>query len=318
METVKKDKKEFNSVIQLMQKFSTVEVCEAHLASIRWPDGNAVCPHCGSKKTYKRKAGFKYVCADAGCKKNFTVKSNTIFGDTKISLQSWFVAIYLLTFHKKGISSNQLAADLGVTQKTAWFMLHRIRHAVEQKTFDAPKSGVFECDEAYMGGKAKWKHKNKKTGKRGRNNEAFQPVFGMRDHNGIVVAMKVKDTSRLTIQPIIEQIARKGSLVMTDEWGAYNGLSENYDHRVVMHKCKEYVTQDGITTNGIENYWSHLKRTVTSTYHAVSPKHLDAYIYTQSFRYNNRGLHQADLHKLVLAGTNGKRLTYNALKGRED
>jgi transposase-like protein len=258
------------------------------------------------------------VCADKACKKNFTVKSGTIFADSKISLQYWFVAIYMLTVHKKGISSNQLATDLSVTQKSAWFMLHRIRFAVENRTFDAPKSGVFEVEETYMGGKSQWKHSDKKSHKRGRNNEAFQPVFGIRDHQGKVHAQCVLDTSKATLRPIINDKARKGSMILSDEWGAYNGLSANYDHRVVQHKAKEYVAPDGATTNGIENYWSHLKRTVTGTYHAVSPKHLDSYIAMQSFRYNERGLHQSEQFTLILAGTNGKRLTYKALKARPD
>lgn len=231
METTKKDK-QFNNVIQFMQRFNWNEVCEAHLAAIRWPDG-AVRPPCSSKKVYQRKGSYKYVCADKACKKNFKVKSGTIFADTKISLQYWFVAIYMLTVQQKGIRSNQLATDLSITQKTAWFMLHRIRFAVENKTFDVPQSGVFEADETYVGGKSQWKHADKKSHKRGRNNEAFQPVFGNRDHNSKVHAQCVPDTSKATLQPIINNKVRKGSMILTDEWGAYNGLTSNYDHRVV-------------------------------------------------------------------------------------
>lgn len=233
-----------------------------------------------------------------------------MFDNSKIELQSWFIAIYLVTGHKKGISSLQLSRDLNVTQKTAWFMLQRIRNCfgIENNT---DLVNEVEIDETYVGGKNKNRHNDKKVAdSQGRSLKDKTPVLGMVERKGKVVAMKVENTKAETIIPQIVNIV-KGSTVYTDEYLSYRSLQKIYDHSFVKHNQGMYV--DGrVHTNTIEGFWSLLKRGIFGIYHFTSKKHLQKYVDEFVFRYNTRGNSDCFRFNLLLANSTN-RLTYNQL-----
>jgi len=291
----------FKGIIDFLNRFPDEESCIDYLIQARW-NGKPVCPNCGSnRKIYKIRKGKILTCAD--CRKQFTVKVGTIFEDSALPLQKWFMTIYILTAHKKGVSSLQLSKDINVTQKTAWFMLHRIKFAVKTKSFDRPLTGTVEADESYVGGKY--------SGKRGRGSENKTPVFGMVERQGEVRAMSVKDVKGKTLKKIINNNVEKGSNVMTDEWLAYNGLSKDYIHQRIGHLKKEYV-RGRVHTQNIENFWSLLKRGITGIYHSVSEKHLERYCDEFSNRYKSRNINDSQRFALALSQLSG-RLTYKTL-----
>jgi len=301
----------FKNLIEVTDYFSNKETCIEYLTKMRW-SGKVVCAHCSHDKVYELKgANKRYKCAS--CRKQFSVIKGTIFENSPISLQKWFVAIYIITSHKKGISSCQLARDISVTQGTAWFMLQRIRFALETKTIATPTMNtIVEADETYIGGKNKNKHFDKKVKEsQGRSTKSKTPVFGLVERNGRLVAMKVSDTQKKTIQPIIDAHVEQGSKIMTDEWKAYKGLNNRFEHSVVRHSNGIYVLGDA-HTNTIEGFWSLLKRGVVGIYHQISVKHLDRYIDEFEFRYNTRSQTETERFENTLYLC-GKRLTYNEL-----
>ena len=238
----------------------------------------------------------------------------TIFHDTKIPLRKWFAAIWLITSHKKGIASAQLARDIKVTQKTAWFMLHRLREAARTNSFNRPLTGEIEADESRFGGKEKnWSHSRK----RARENLGGQnkPVlFGMLKRDGEIRVKKVPDVQRLTLLREIGHNVRRGSTIHTDEHHGYVGLDgRGYRHTTVRHAAGEYARYDGAGVQGVEGFWSLLKRAIVGIYHAVSPKHLDRYADMAAFRFNTRAGPEGVRVNLLLARTNGRRLTYKML-----
>ena len=286
----------FNSLIELASYFTTEEKCRRTLKEQRW--GKTVCcPECGSTHIYERKDG-RYSCAD--CNHTFSVLSGTVFENTKISLRKWFMAMYLISSHKKGISSVQLAQDIRVTQKTAWFMLHKIRGLFGQTDGTALK-GEVEMDEMYLGGSEVNKHESKRTeGTQGRSTKTKTPVFGMLQRDGKVVAMVVEDTKGTTLIPIVEQFVEGGTTTYTDEASIYNSLSsKGYRHERVNHSKREYVRACDIHTNGIEGFWAHFKRVIFSTYHCVSKDYLQRYIDEQTFRWNTREMSEAYRFELM-------------------
>lgn len=301
----------FKNLIEATQYFSDKQRCIDYLTKIRW-NGNATCTHCKHDKIYELKGATKrYKCAS--CRKQFSATKGSIFENSPVSLQKWFVAIYLMTSHKKGISSLQLSKDISVTQKTAWFMLQRIRFALETHTFSAPvMTNTVECDETYIGGKNKNRHASKKVANaQGRSTKDKTPVFGLVERNGRVVAMKVKSTTKEEIHPIISNHIVEGAKVMTDEWTAYKGLDARFNHAIVKHGEGIYVVGD-CHTNTIEGFWSLLKRGIVGIYHQVSVKHLDKYVDEFEFRYNNRTLTEYEKFESMLS-LSGKRLTYGSL-----
>lgn len=295
--------KKFNSIISLTSYFTTENKCKQAIIESRWSNGDVVCPYCGGHHCVVRKDG-KFRCKH--CRKNFSCLVGTIFENTKLPLIKWFVAMYLISSHKKGVSSHQLARDIEVTQATAWYMLQKIRLLYPQSDADSFE-GTVECDEVYIGGKEKWKHKSMRTPHtQGRSTVTKTPVFGMMERSTIVNekgveedmsyvhAIVVENTNMATLQPLIQQFVEEGSTVITDELGAYNGLEElGYTHEVVHHGEEEYVDGD-VFTNSIEGFWSHFRRMIVGCYHDVSDEHLQQYIDEAVFRWNTRKASQSE------------------------
>lgn len=294
--TKKKDK--LNGIASIFIKFPDEQSCRDYLEKARWSEG-IICPHCGYNEVYKFKDGKLYKCKE--CRKQFTVKIGTIFEDSALPLQKWFLAIYLITAHKKGISSLQLSKDINVTQKTAWFMLGRIRQAIATKTFNKPLKNIVEADETYIGGKG--------IGKRGRGAEKKTVVFGLAERQGRVIVKPVKNVKKQTLQSEVINNVDSKATIMTDEWLAYRGLP--YNHYVINHSRKEYVN-GMIHVNTIENFWGLLKRGIVGIYHHVSKKHLHRYTSEFEYRYNSRELSDTDRFQLTL-GNIENRLTYKEL-----
>ncbi|GAA4909347.1 IS1595 family transposase [Mucilaginibacter defluvii] len=274
--------------------------------------GNVVSPFDKNSSVYKCANG-KYKCRNTN--KYFTVLTGSIFEATKIPLQKWFMAIYFITAHKKGISSHQLARDIEVTQKTAWFMLHRIRFALQHKSFQKQMEGIVEADETYVGGKEGNKHKSKRTGDtHGRSTKVKAPVFGLVQRGGDVFAKVVADTKSSTLQPIIGERVKKGARLMTDEWQAYNGLHSRYNHQIVNHGAKQYAEGD-VYTNTLEGFWSWIKRAIMGIYHKTSKKHLQRYVDEVVFRYNTRKQTSYNRFNMFLEQMQGFKITYSQLIG---
>ncbi len=315
---MKKQVTEFKSFAQMLDVLNTDEACRMFLENIRW-EGSPACPHCGTqhKEHYKLnvKGEFKgqYKCKD--CRERFTVTVGTMFEGSHISLRKWFIAIYIFSSHKKGISSHQLSRDLGITQKSAWFMLGRLRNSFQVKT-TKQFTGITEADETFIGGKNKNRHENKKIEfSQGRSVKDKTPVFGLLNEGKVNLEV-VADTKAATLKPIIEAMVQKGEIVVTDEWGAYNGLSSEYKHEVVKHNEENYVTDNGLSTNSLEGFWSLLKRGIYGIYHQVSAKHLHQYCDEFAFRFNSR--ETTDSERFSLAVVNAQeRLTYKALIGKQ-
>ena len=293
----------FNNIITLTAYFNTEDKCKQAIIESRWSDGNIVCPYCGNHNCTTRTDG-RFRCKS--CRKNFSCLVGTIFENTKLPLIKWFVAMYLISSHKKGVSSYQLSRDINVTQSTAWYMLQKIRLLYPQSDADM-FSGTVECDEVYIGGKEKWKHKSMRTPHtQGRSTKTKTPVFGMMERStfinrcgnvepiSYVHAFVVDKTDKSTLQPIIEQFVMKGSQVITDEMTAYNGLSKlGYVHSIVNHGAQEYAYED-IFTNSIEGFWSHFRRMILGCYHDVSDEHLQSYINEAVFRWNTRKMSESE------------------------
>lgn len=306
-------KNELKSLLDLTNQFPTENECREFLAKIRWQD-KPVCVHCGSsRKIYKMDGGKLLKCAD--CRKQFSVKIGTIFEDSAIPLQKWFMAVYLLMAHKKGISSVQLGKDIGVTQKSAWFMLHRIRFAVRTKSFEK-LTGTIEADETYVGGKEENKHFDKKTrNTNGRSTRTKTVVFGISQREGIVVAETVERVDKKTLHTLLTDQVSPSAYVITDDLPTYKGLDKKFEcHGWVNHSKKEYVWGH-LHTNRIESFWALLKRGIFGIYHNVSKKHLDKYIDEFEFRFNSKHIRDNERFSLMLNACSG-RLTYKNLINR--
>lgn len=278
----------FNTILDLVQRFPTEQSCHEYLASRRW-EGYMMCPYdnCQNDKSYVFKDGIRYKCTC--CKRIYTAKTGTIFEGSKLRLITWFLGLYLV-MHKKGISSVQLSKDLGVTQKTAWFMLQRLRTVLGNEPQEMLE-GVVEIDEAFVGGKARFKHKDKRIKYNpGRGWADKVPVMGMLHRGGKVKAMVVPNVLMVTLRRVVLENVKGGSDIMGDGFNGYRALEPAYNLQSVDHGKGFYGDGGDLHTNTIENFWSHLKRSLTGCYIKVSKKHLDKYVKETVFRYNYRDL----------------------------
>lgn len=308
---------QFKSIFDLLKAFPTEQACIEHLEQLRW-NGNVVSPFDASSKVYKCK-GNRYKCVNTN--KYFNVRTATIFEDTKLPLQKWFMALYVFSSHKKGISSHQLAKDIDITQKSAWFVLHRLRYAFDHPAFkaivgDSGDGGeIVEMDETFVGGKGKNKHKSKRAElkKLGRGYANQTMVVGMLGR-GIGVKAKVvfATPTMAVLHPIIRENIKQNTTLVTDGHGGYRGIEKEFRHEVIQHAKDEYVRGE-FHTNSIEGFWSQLKRGVYGIYHHTSPEHLQAYVDEFALRYNTRTYSTADRFDMILSNVAGKRLTYENL-----
>ncbi len=295
---------EFKSLLELLAYFKDESVCKEYLERMRW-GGTIQCPHCGNHKIYRTNRGFK--CA--GCSKKFSVTSGTIFENTKLPLKTWFAAIYLCTAHKKGISSTQLHRDLGISQKTAWFLLHRIRQIMQD---DSSIEGIVEVDETYVGGNMLNKPKSQRIkNAQGRSLSHKQPVVGILGRDNKVVAKPIPDSTAKTLKREIASYVKSGSTVITDSWKGYKNLNLMYDHQVVDHSKDEFV-KGSYHINSVEGFFSMLKRGIIGIYHAISKKHLHRYCHEFSYRYNTREIKDCERFQDVFSNIKC-RLTYKGL-----
>ena len=262
--------------------FCDEETCVKHFTESRFRNGK-YCPHCHHDKIYLCANGKRYHCAK--CKQDFTIRTKTVFGDSKLPLRKWYMAVYLLATTSKGISSVQLAKHVGVTQKTGWFMDHRIRKAMKQNK--GQLFGKIEADETFIGGLSKNMHaKQRKAAIRGTGGTGKTPVFGMKSRAGEVRAQVVPSVGSEILHKAIKENVAIGSTLYTDQWVAYRGLRE-YKHDVVNHSLKEYVKGD-CHTQGIDSFWALFKRGYHGIYHQMSNKHLQRYVNEFAFRLNRK------------------------------
>lgn len=299
----------FNSLFDLRAAFPTEKSCIRFLEQIRW-NGNIISPFDPTSKVYKRNDG-SYRCKNSG--KNFNARIGTIFESSKLPLRKWFMAIYMLTSNKKGVSSMQLAKDIHVTQKTAWFLTQRIRETFTRRTSDK-LTGEVELDETFVGGKNKNRHWNKKAKKcQGRSFVDKVPVLGMLERGGRVICKVVRNTSyKQLTAPILRNVERNAMLYM-DEWVGYKTVQKVYRHAVVDHGHGIYVADGGVYTNTIEAFWSnYCKRAIIGTYNYLSRKHLQRYFDEFSFRYNTRKVKENERFGDYFLHLGGH-ITYNQL-----
>jgi transposase-like protein len=316
----------FKTLPDLFAAFPTEQSAIDHLVAIRFGNGR-FCPLCGNvegaangrtitplqtkdKESGLAKAANMFKCY--ACRQRFSIRVGTIFQDTKLPLRTWYAAIWMITAHPKGIASTTLATDLGITQKSAWFVLHRLRHASRTPSFNAPlgNNGPVEVDETMVGGRESNKHANKRTkGNQGSRGKTI--VMGLVERDGELRAGVVDGLSSSDLVPVIKLHVAAGATVYTDDFSSYNRLHRTYTHATVRHGSGEYVRGE-VHTNSIESVWALLKRQIIGIHHWVSPKHLDAYVSEMTFRFNRREMPKGERVNNLLAQIEGP-LPYKVL-----
>ena len=318
--------RELKTLQQAIQHFSNEQTCIDTVARLRWPDGKPECPKCGGKEHYYLATQKRWKCKDGKCGKQFSVKVGTIFEESPIPLTKWLMAMWMIGNCKNGVSSWEIHRAIGITQKSAWFVMHRIRKAKHSGSFEVKLGGEgkeVEVDETFIGGKARNMHKSVKARRitgQGHNVDDKVIVWGVLDRDKRHIRTQViPDRKRVTLHPIVKENVAAGSALYSDELWGYTGLENDYDHQVIDHAI-EYVN-GRVHTNGMENFWSLFKRGLGGTYVSVEPFHLWRYLDEQEFRYNNRGnkdnpVHDGERFQMILAHVAGRRLTYKELTGK--
>lgn len=312
------------TLLDAARHFADPDVCHEYMISIRWPNGQITCPKCGCDRIGNILSRRMLQCKEKGCRKQFSTKVGTIFEDSPLGLDKWFVAVWFITNAKNGISSHELARSLGVSQKSGWHMLHRIRAAMKAKTFRVIE-GTIESDEAFIGGKAKNMHAHVRREKiNGRGTVDKTVVHGVlerpSDESGTsrVDVAVVPNQKAKTLQPRIRGKVAKGARVFTDSLASYEGLGDDYAHAMVEHAKGEYVKDGDVHTNCMENFWALLKRSLSGTYVSVTPKHLGQYCDEQVFRFNQRFRTDAGRFELAMKSVIGVKLTWKDLVDNGD
>lgn len=302
---------------QAILYFADYDRCREFLVDLRWPDGKVRCPQCDSDHVVYLEKARVWKCYGKHSRPKFSLKTGTIFEDSPLGLDKWLAALWLLVNAKNGVSSCEIARSIGITQKSAWFMAHRLRFALHHGSFDK-LTGEVEVDETFIGGKARNMHvaqrKRRITGTGTKDKTA---VIGILQRDGKVITSVVENRRKKALQAEVHAHVEAGSALYTDALLSYDGLAAKYAHQVIDHAVK-YV--DGqVHTNGLENYWSLLKRGIAGTYVSVEPFHLFRYLDEQAFRYNNRReMNDYDRFELAASQIVGKRLTWKQATGAED
>lgn len=301
--------------MEAIRYFEDLDVANEYVAAIRWPDGPS-CPNCEGTNLGYVKSRRLWQCKTKGCRKQFSVKVGTIFEDSPIPLDKWLASIWMIANAKNGISSHELGRAIGLTQKSSWFVLHRVRLAMQTGTF-RKLGGEVEADETFIGGAARnmheWERKLRFRGGPGPQYDKAK-VFGVVERGGEVRAEVIEDTTKRTLHGRVRSHVQPGAKLYTDESHSYTGLGGDFEHETVNH-AEEYV-RGQVHTNGMENFWSLLKRGLKGTYISVRPFHLFRYLDEQVYRYNRRKADDYSRFAWVLGMVAGRRLTYDALTGR--
>ena len=306
---------------EAIQFFADIDNCIQWLAAQRWPDGNVFCPMCGSTSVAFIPTRRVWECKTKHSKRQFSIKVGTIFEDSPIGLDKWLLATWMVTNCKNGVSSYEIHRAIGVTQKSAWFMLHRIRLAMQDEAA-GDFGGEVEVDETYIGGAARFMHKERRKKLFHGGGEGKLAVFGLLERHGEgkksrVRAHVIPRAWRETVNEIIKANVERGTKIYSDEHGAYSHLNaEGFEHAFVRH-AEEYV-RGAVHTNGIENFWSLLKRGIRGTYVSVEPFHMFRYLDEQAFRFNEREYNDGQRFKAVINQIVNRRLTYQELTGKTE
>ena len=315
------------TLLEAVKHFASSDNCREYLVAIRWPNG-IECPRCGSKAVYFDSSSNRWECKTRHPKRTFTLKTGTIFEDSPIGLDKWLPVVWMIANDKNGVSSYEIARAIGVTQKTAWFMLQRIRLALQDENGGGGKlGGEIEVDETFIGGKARNMHKKRLDALRLTMENPMvgkAAVMGLLERNtekgkSRVRLQHVTGTRRRHLRPVIDANVEPGTTINSDSLPSYKHLSSEgseFVHNVIDHA--ECYVDGTVHTNGIENFWSLLKRTIGGTYVSVEPFHLFRYLDEQSFRFNERSRDDAGRFDLAMRGILGKRLTYDALTGKDE
>jgi hypothetical protein len=305
---------------EAIQYFSNEDRCRDMLEKMRWPDGKIVCQSCGEMGAYRNSDMKTYKCRNKACKARFSVTVGTVFENTKLPLSKWFTALFILTAHKKGVSSCQIARDIGIGQKAAWFVLHRLREMMRSKE-NIKLDNIVEVDEVYIGGKVGNMSKTKRTMLRetGQSYNTKTMVMGLIERGGDLKLITVGKASNMNVlQPMIKDNVDKDAVVITDSLTNYTGLNKEFaGHETVNHSEHEYVRDGSIHTNSIEGAFSLLRRSIYGIYHKVTPKHLSRYCDETMFRYNFRKMKDTNRFAYSLQRLEG-RLKYKDLIKKEE